>query len=81
MDICEFCSEDITGDSTAVHCENGSYHEDCYEEWSENEESYWGAQYNSAPKVVDADLSEWGNPKSTWYIDAIIDMADNLRKS
>lgn len=77
MELCEFCNEDVSGDSTAIEMEDGTYHEECYEEYVRNEEAYWSAQYYArTPASVEG--YDWGDPKNPEYVEYVLDNADTI---
>lgn len=80
--ICEHCDNTIAEDAVDVeHREDGSYHYDCYIEWSENEQSYWAGQYHaSKPAVDESNAYEWGDPKNPAYIEWALSAGDLARK-
>lgn len=79
--ICEHCDKTIAEDAVDVeHREDGSYHYDCYIEWSEKEQSYWAGQYHSAPRA-EVGGYEWGDPKNSEYVEWAVSAGDDLRKS
>ena len=77
MELCEFCNEDVSGDSTAIEMEDGTYHEECYEEYVDGEQSYWAGQYY-ANKSASAEGYDWGDPKNPEYVEYVLDNADTI---
>ena len=78
MELCEFCNEDVSGDSTAIEMEDGTYHEECYEEYVDGEQSYWRAQYYANQKSASAEGYDWGDPKNPEYVEYVLDNADTI---
>lgn len=60
--ICEMCGQNILIEyvDDIYQDDSGDYHEECHEEWRDNEARYWAAQYKpdpfklSASEILDA---------------------------
>ena len=78
MELCEFCNEDVSGDSTAIEMEDGTYHEECYEEYVDGEQSYWAGQYYASKPTASAEGYDWGDPKNPEYVEHVLDNTDTI---
>jgi hypothetical protein len=73
LDVCTLCLNIVAVYDTWREDESGVQHQECFDERSDREQTYWSGFYR--PAVHSSGGYDWGDPKNADYMNWVLDYA------